>query len=191
MFVLWVLSSWIPSINVMIVAVIGCAVMMLPGVEIFDVKTFLRENSWDSFFLVGTIMSIANAMVQNGVSSWMISMLPSLHMPIVPFIAFTVVFMFVMLLIIPVASSITALMVPTLIAICATVGVSPALVVLAAALCSCNCYLLPLDTVTLIAYSKGYFSMTDMARSTFFLQLWVVIVISLWLPVVGEIFGMI
>jgi sodium-dependent dicarboxylate transporter 2/3/5 len=80
-------------------------------------------------------------------------------------------------------------MVPTLIAFSATAGVSPPLIVLAAALCTCNCYLLPLDTVTLLAYSKGYFAMTDMARSTFFLQLWVVVVMSLWLPVVGMFFG--
>ena len=60
MLALWIASSWVKGINVMIVAMLGCCVMFLPGVEVLDVKTFLRENSWDAFFLVGSVISIAN-----------------------------------------------------------------------------------------------------------------------------------
>lgn len=77
-----------------------------------------------------------------------------------------------------------------LISIALGANVSPALVMLTAALCAGNCYLLPLDTVPLITYSKGYYSMTDMAKSTAFLQLAMVILCALWLPLIGAIVGL-
>ena len=65
-----------------------------------------------------------------------------------------------------------------------------AAIMLAAALCAGNCYLLPLDTVPLITYAKGYYSMTDMAKSTAFLQIAMVILCALWLPLVGGMMGL-
>lgn len=93
------------------------------------------------------------------------------------------------LVIIPVAPSLVTIMVPPLVALAAGASVAPALVILACALCACNCYLLPLDTVTLLTYGTGYYSMTDMAKSTLPLQIWIVVIVSLWLPVVGKLFG--
>ena len=41
----------------------------------------------------------------------------------------------------------------------------------------------------LITYAKGYYSMTDMAKSTIFLQLAMVILCPLWLTVLAPLFG--
>jgi len=59
---------------------------------------------------------------------------------------------------------------------------------LTAALCAGNCYLLPLDTVPLITYSKGYYSMTEMMKSTFLLQISMIILCSVWLPLLSNLF---
>lgn len=191
MLALWIASSWVRSINVMVVALLGCSAMFLPGIDILDLGTFIKENSWDSFFLVGAVISIGSAMVANGVSGWFISLLPALSVPVPVLIAFVVALMFIMLLLIPVATSLVTVMAPALIAIAVSASVPPALVMLAAAICACNCYLLPLDTVTLLTYSKGYYSMTDMAKSTFFLQMFVLVAVSLWLPVAASLCGLI
>ena len=124
-------------------------------------------------------------------SGWFISLLPALSVPVPVLIAFVVALMFIMLLLIPVATSLVTVMAPALIAIAVSASVPPALVMLAAAICACNCYLLPLDTVTLLTYSKGYYSMTDMAKSTFFLQMFVLVAVSLWLPVAASLCGLI
>jgi len=42
--------------------------------------------------------------------------------------------------------------------------------------------------VPLITYAKGYYSMTDMAKSTVFLQLAMVVLSALWLPLIGLLF---
>jgi len=190
MLALWIASSWIKGINVMIVAMLGCCVMFLPGVEVLDVKTFLRENSWDAFFLVGSVISIANAMITNGVSAAIANAIPSMNVGLPLLLAFTAVLIFVTLVVIPVASSMIPIMAVPLIAIATSAGASPALIMLAAALCAGNCYLLPLDTVPLITYAKGYYSMTDMAKSTSFLQIAMVVLCALWLPLVGGMMGL-
>lgn len=168
---LWIASSWVPQINVMVVAILGCCVLFLPGVRVLDIETFLRENSWDAFFLVGTVLSISNAMINNGVSDFIADLIPAMDVSTMMLIAFTAVLIFAALIVIPVASSLIPIMAVPLVAIAVNAGVSSALVLMTAALCAGNCYLLPLDTVTLITYSKGYYSMTDMAKSTIFMQI--------------------
>ena len=188
MLVLWISSSWISMINVMIVATLGCCLMFVPGIEVLDVDTFLHENSWDAFFLVGTVLSISAAMINNGVSDVIAGLVPSLEISQQALIALTAVFVFASLLVIPVASSLLPILAPTLIAVAANTGASPELVMMAAAICACNCYLLPLDTVALITYGKGYYAMTDMAKSTIYLQIAVTALAAVWLPVVGGLF---
>ena len=190
MLALWIASSWVKGINVMIVAMLGCCVMFLPGVEVLDVKTFLRENSWDAFFLVGSVISIAKAIIDNGVSAAIANAIPAMNVSLPVLLAFTAVLIFLTLVIIPVATSMIPIMAVPLIAIATGAGVNPALIMLAAALCAGNCYLLPLDTVPLITYAKGYYSMTDMAKSTAFLQIAMVILCAVWLPLVGGLMGL-
>lgn len=189
MLVLWIASSWVKSINVMVVALLGCCVMFLPGVEVLDVNDFLRKNSWDSFFLVGSVVSIGNAVIENGVSAAIASALPNLTVSLPLLLIFTAGLIFVTLLVIPNATSLVPIMAVPLITIATNAGVSPAMIMMCAGLCASQCYLLPLDTVPLITYAKGYYSMTDMAKSTAFLQLAMIVLCALWLTVVGGMFG--
>lgn len=188
MLLLWIASSWIPSINVTVVAILGCCIMFFPGIDILEVKPFLRDNSWDAFFLVGTVLSIAKAMIDNRVSSAISNALPQLSVSLPVLLAFTALFIFAALLVIPVATSLIPIMAVPLINIAVNAGVSPALIMICAALCAGNCYLLPLDTVPLITYAKGYYSMTDMARSTIWLQISLIIISAIWLPVIETLF---
>ncbi len=190
MLALWIASSWVREINVMIVAMLGCCVMFLPGIRVLDVNTFLRDNSWDAFFLVGSVISIANAMINNGVSAAIANAIPAMNMGLPVILAFTAILIFVTLVVIPVASSMIPIMAVPLIAIATGANVSPELIMLAAALCAGNCYLLPLDTVPLITYAKGYYSMTDMAKSTALLQVAMILLCALWLPLIGGLVGL-
>ena len=191
MLILWILSSWVKGLNVMVIALFGCCVLFLPGIEIIELSTFLKENSWDSFFLVGTVLGIGGAMVSNGVSAWVVSVMPVFNVSLMGLIAIVAIIVFVLLVIIPVAPSLLTVITPLIIALSTNSNVSPVLLMLCMGLAAANCYLLPLDTVTLITYGKGYYSMLDMAKSTVFIQILLVILIALWLPVAGHISGII
>jgi len=104
-------------------------------------------------------------------------------------IGFVAAAVFALLIIIPVAPSLVAIIAFPVISLATVAGVSPAIVMITTALCAGNCYLLPLDAVPLITYGKGYYGMTDMARSTLPLQIIIIILVSLWLPVAFNIIG--
>lgn len=191
MFVLWILSSWVSAINTMVVAILGCVVLFFPGIDILDVDSFLKENSWDAFFLVGSVIGISTAMNANGIGTAMATAISSVlpaGISAMAMIAISAVVVFVCLIINPVASSLVPLVLPVLITVAMGAGISPALITLVVSVCACNCYLLPLDTVSLITYSKGYYSMTDMMKCTIWLQILLVILSALWLPLVGNLF---
>lgn len=128
-------------------------------------------------------------MINNGVSAAIAGAIPTMNAGLPILLAFIALLIFITLIIIPVASSMIPIMAVPLITIALGAGANPALVMLTAALCAGNCYLLPLDTVPLITYSKGYYSMTDMAKSTAFLQLAMIILCALWLPLIGGLVG--
>ncbi|MDR1318212.1 MAG: anion permease [Treponema sp.] len=190
MLVLWILSSWFRGINVMVVALAGCCAFCLPGINVLKFKTFLENVSWESFFLVGTVLSLGSAMVSNNVSDWLISLIPPMTLSTPVLTGFIVFVTFALLVFIPVAPSLVTFMSLPFITLAAGMGVSPVLIMLVFGLCVANCYLLPLDTVPLLTYSTGYYSMTDMMKSTLPLQICIVVVMSLWMPLIGRILGL-
>jgi sodium-dependent dicarboxylate transporter 2/3/5 len=190
MLVLWILSSWFRQINVMVVAMLGCTTLFLPGMRILEINKFMKENSWTSFFMMGTVLSIAAAMIKNGVSDWIVTLTPALNVSTPLLVGFVAAAVFGLLIIIPVAPSLVAIIAYPVISLATGAGVSPAIAMATTSLCACNCYLLPLDAVPLITYGKGYYGMLDMAKSTLPLQIIIIILVSLWLPVVFNIIGM-
>lgn len=189
MLVLWIASSWIRSINVMVVALLGCVVLLLPRIGVLECNTFFKNVSWDSFFLVGTVLSIGNAMVSSGVSDWITTLLPQQAMSRPVFFGFVALLIFVLLIIIPVAPSLVTLMSMPIITMSAANGCSPALAMLALGLVAANCYLLPLDTVTLLTYGTGYYSMTDMPKCTVWIQLYMVLLMAFVAPPLAALLG--
>ena len=185
MLVLWILSSWVPSINVMVVAMLGCCALFLPGIRVLEWKPFIKNVNLDAFFLVGTVLSTGGAMINNGVSDWIISLLPTVSMSFPILIAFTVLLVFALLVIIPVSPSLVMLLAAPLIALATGMGYSAPAIILTLGLAAGNCYLLPLDTVPLITYGTGYYSMTDMAKSTFMLQIYVIAVFTVVVPLIN------
>lgn len=191
MFIFWVLSSWYSQFNVTLVAIIGFSLLFLPKISIMSWDEFLGSVSWAAFFLVGTVISVGNSLVANGVSDWMVyTFFPtSINLPIMGLIAAVAILVFVMLIIIPVAPALISMLVAPLVGLAGNAGVTPVLLVMTLGLCVANCYILPLDTVPLLTYMTGYYKMSDLPKSTAIIQLCLVIVVSLWLPIALSILG--
>ena len=191
MMALWITSSWVRSINIMVVTLFGTCVFCIPQLKTLRFETFANSIGWDSVFLIATVLSLGDLMVSNGVSGWIVSILPVLNVPTPILIAFAATLLFLMLIIIPVAPSLITIMAPPLIALAIGAGSSPAIMTLVAAVCGCCCFLLPLDTVPLLTYGKGYYSIKDMFISSLPIQIFIIIVTSLWLSVIGRVLGLV
>lgn len=175
-FALWLASSWIRSINIMVVSLIGCGVFCLPKIGVLSVKEFMSSVSWDAFFLVGTVLSLGTALVQNGVSDGLINVLPDFPSSPILVLACVSGLAFALLIVIPVAPSLVTFFTPIVIHIALTAHIDPALTVMLCAMCAGNSYLLPLDTVSLIAFGHGYFKMFEMSRVTLIIQLCFIVI---------------
>jgi sodium-dependent dicarboxylate transporter 2/3/5 len=190
MLVLWILSSWLRGINIMVVALLGCCAFCFPGIKVMEFKTFLKNINLESFFLVGTVLSLGSAMISNTVTDWLIALIPAITVPTPILISFVAAFTFALLFIVPVGPSLITIMSVPFISLALSMGASPALVMITFGFCVCNSYLLPLDTVPLLTYSTGYYSITDMVKSSLPLQICIVLIVTLWIPLMGWFLGL-
>lgn len=191
MLILWILSSWVTGIDIFIVALLGSLLFFMPGINVLSWKDFLKTINWDIIFLSGAVLSIANAIVMHEVSIWLIDSFYPENLVLTTHLLLVIsgIIVFAMALIVTSAPALITVMAVPLITMATISGVPPAYLLILLAFCAGNCYLLPLDTVQMITYSKGHYGMTDMARSTIFLQIAMVAILALWIPFIGGVLG--
>lgn len=193
MLVLWILSSWIPVLQVAAVALIGLLLFFIPGkAQVLTWKDFTRCVSLEAFILMGTMISLGGVITSSGLSAWLSNVIfPATFVSSTPLvIGFIALVTFILLIPIPVAPALITMLAGPLIAFCGNIGVSPVLIMAAFGLCASNCYLLPLDTVPLMTFATGSYGMFDMPKATVWIQIIMIIASSLWLTVVGLILGL-
>jgi sodium-dependent dicarboxylate transporter 2/3/5 len=192
MLALWILSSWIREIDIFTVALLGCCLFFLPGINVLTWKEFIDGISWDVIFITGTVLSTANALVNNGVSTWLVETVYPANLVLGQgmLISLAALTAFALLLVITSAPALITVLAGPFVTIAVASGCPPALLIITLAFCACNCYLFPLDTVQLMTYSKGYYKMTDMPKATIFLQAAMVVILGLWIPFIARIINL-
>lgn len=185
LFILWVMSSWFPVLNITVVGMIGFVFLFLPGIEILTWNEYTKSVSWTSFFLIGTMMSLGNALTSNGVSTWLIGLLfdGEMNLPVPLMVALICFIVFLLLIPIPIGPALITMLGSPLITMSEVWGVSPAVLLVPLVICASCCFLLPLDTVPLLTYATGYYKMTDMPKVSAVIQVVILVCVSVWIPV--------
>lgn len=193
MLILMILSSWVKTLEVYTIALLGCAIFIAPKIGVLSWDKFCSEVTWVVIIITGTVLSIGDAINANGVSTWLVETFypQGLQLGEYGIIALCAICTFVMLAIIPVAPAVVAVLAGPMVTIAMNTGYSPAFLVLTIGLCAANCYLFPLDNVPLLTYGTGYYKMTDMCKSTLFLQIAMVILSAIWIPIAAGLVGLI
>lgn len=189
--ILWILSSWFPVLNVTVVGTVGFAFFFIPGISILNWKDYTRSVSWASFFLIGTMMSLGNALSANGVSEWLVAILfgNDINLPVFLIVALISIIVFVLLIPIPIGPALISMLGGPFISLAEAWGYSPTLLILPLVICAACCFLLPLDTVPLLTYATGYYKMTDMPKVSIPIQIVLVVLVAIWVPIGLMILG--
>ena len=184
MILCWILGTWVSVFNIMIVAMVGVGIMMLPKVGVFTWGDFLKEANWTGFFMVGTLVGLTNLLRSNGVVEWLSSILDLSGLPMNSFImAFCVAIIgFLLLIIMPVGPTRVSAFAAPLAVIGMTAGISPAILICVLVMCATCCFLFPIDVVPLLTYGYGYYTMSDMPKSTAAIQVVLSILSAAWIP---------
>jgi len=191
MFLLWLLSSWFPVFNITVVILAGFTLLFLPGYQILSWNEFVSSVSWPAFFLLGSIITIGDALIANRVTEWLIATFfpGAINLPLVGITFAVAIIVFLMLIVVPVAPALIPLLAVPLVGLATNMNLTPVLPVMTLGLAVANCYLLPLDTVPIITYMTGYYEMWEMPKSTAFIQLTLAAAIAIWLPIALKILG--
>lgn len=184
MMVLWILSTWVPAINVTVVAIGGMIAFFLPGVNIFTWKQFNEEVGWDTLLLIGAITSLGSAVVSSGLSSLLLSGLLSSLTGLNVFSVSIIIALVITWLHfpLPVSAAIMTMSVEPLCQLAQTMGVNPAIFAVVACFMAGCVMILPLDPIPLIAYKKKYFSIPDLLKIGLICSTIWSVISGLWIP---------
>jgi len=182
----WILSSWVPSINITVVAITGLALMFLPGFSVMTWEELCSAISWPTFFVAGNLISVAGAVTETGLSGYFAERLfhGGSGLPVPVAVAQTAVITFLFMAVLPSAPAVITVLSPVILHYAASGGFDPVMLLMASALCVSNIYLFPLDAPLVVAYDKKMFGMFDMPRATIWIQLVMILAVSVWLPVI-------
>ena len=191
--VLWILSTWVPALDVTLVAMCGGCVMFFPGIRLFSWQEAQNAVGWDILIMLGGVTTLGSASSSSGLARWLVdSLLSGLAdvntlLILILISAFTVVIH----LMLPINPVIVAVMIPPIMLLAEAAGANPALYALPIAFTASCAFLLPLDAVPLITFSKGYYKMTDMfVPGAIISVIWVIVMTAAMMliaPVVGLI----
>ncbi len=187
----WIGSSWIKGLDITMVAILAAVAMFIPGMGLFSWKDAQNSIGWGTILLIGVVSSLGAASVETGLSKWIVGNVlggvSGLSLIVLTLIiaAFTIVIHIP----IPINPAIIAAIIPPMLALAQTTGINGAIYALPVAFTTSAAFLLPLDAVTLVTYSKGYYGMKDMFFPGLLISMvWCVVVtfaVVLMAPIVG------
>ena len=180
---LWIMSNWYPqALDVTMIALIGGIALFLPGIGALSWGEASRSIGWEILLMIGGVTSIGLASRDTGLATWVVSSIfdgmggISALCLILGIGAFTVLIH----LVVPIGPVVNAVMIPPIVALAVALGQPPMLLALPVIFTASCAFLLPLDAVALITYSKGYYRMTDMLWPGLVISFfWVIILTAL------------
>lgn len=182
MLTLWILSTWFKQFDVALVALLGAIAMFLPGMSLMTWKDVQQGTGWDVLLMIAGVTSLGAASAQTGLAKWLVDTtlggLPQ-H-SVVALIALISIFVVLIHLVLPIGPVIVAVVVPPIVLLAQAAGVNPALYALPVIFTASCAFLLPVDAVTLVTYSRGYYRMLDMLKPGLIISAaWVVVMTAL------------
>jgi sodium-dependent dicarboxylate transporter 2/3/5 len=190
MLALWIASTWIKAFDVALVGLCGAIAMFLPGVGLLEWKQVERQTGWDTLLMIAGVTSIGAASVETGLAKWLVESTMSgieSWSPLVVVAAISA-FTVVVHLVLPMGPAVNAVLIPPIALLAVESGQSPVLYALPVAFTASCAFLLPLDPVPLLTYTKGYYRMTDMLWPGSILSAaWVVVMTVLMLVVAPRV----
>ena len=194
MLLCWILGTWYPTIfDTFMVGIAGACLMFMPGMNLFSWKEVQDSTGWDTLLMVGAVLSLGDASSKTGLAKWIVdsTMGGFGEMSLIPLILAISAFTVLIHLLVPANPAIIGAIVPAMILFGKSLGVNPAIYALPVIFCTSAAFLLPLDAVPLITYSKGYYKMFDMFVPGVIISVaWIAVMTGL-LRLLGPMLGLI
>lgn len=191
MFILWILSTWVPIFDTTLVALLGMCVMFLPGIEVINWKQYCDNSSWDALFLIGGVGSLAAAAGSTGAAAWLIDAVlggASAWSPFVVALAVSAVSCGMHVLN-PSGPAVAGIIVAPMIILAQKAGVSITGMAMIAAFWSGVTFMLPTDAVPMFTYAYGYYTIKDMLKNGWIPSIILIVFVAIAIPFMTGVLG--
>lgn len=189
--VCWILSSWITVLNTTLVALVALALLFLPGTTMITMKQYRSESPWDILLMMASINGIVAAMSSAGSVAWLVNILLGLTSNM----SFVVLFLLVSVALaiihnfFPSGPGLAALVTAPVLGLVGAVGGNYTATILMLALWCALCFLVPLDSVLLVSYSRGFYKFGEMWKGGLPTTIITFVVFSAFLLIVPAMLG--
>ena len=192
MIVCWVASTWVKQLDVVIVSILGAVAMFLPGMKLMGWKAVERSTGWDALLMIAGVTSLGAASTKSGLAQWLVDGTLGGVAGASPLVVVAVVSAFTVLirLLLPIGPVVVAVVIPPIAILAERAGANPALYALPVVFTASCAFLLPLDAVPLVTYSRGYYGMLDMAKPGILISVVWVGVMTAVMVLLGPILGL-
>lgn len=185
--ILWIAGSWIPVLNVTMVAIIGLFLLTMPGVEAFTWKEYRDYVPWEIVLMGGAIVALSNITVSTNLIVLIINKISIIASSVSFFSLIIIIGLLVtmLLIVIPTGGAIVAILTIPVYILGVSLGVNSLVMVLVVAMFASNCAILPFNPLVIIPYSKGYFTVGEFAIIGILYSIFWILISALWIPLVS------
>lgn len=187
MITLWLIGTWLPFFSTELVTILGTFVMVLPGMNLITREDFVKNASWDVFFMVAGINIISAAVMRVNILDWVINnTLANFNTyPVFLILILTCLIVIALHTLIPSGPGVVILMVPALCGIAAATGINPVVLPILCNLFGNTLLFLPLDSIMIVTYDSGQFNTRDLTLVSIPVAICMVVVMSLIVPLLS------
>jgi len=190
---LWFAGTWVKALNTTVVA--GCAffLMFMPGIDLMDWKSFVRESDWNLLMMVGSVAITMGCVNATGAMTWIANTLfaglggMSIFV-IMLIVGFVVCYLRVL---IPTAPSVAAIFVPIMIGIAAVAAPNNvmALSMIPVFWSGATITLLYTEPIYLYTYGSGYYNAGELFKAGLVPTLIMIVIVAAAFPAWFGLFG--
>lgn len=167
MIIMWFLGSWIPLLNVAVVAIIGLAVFFLT--DVINMETFAPECNLNTVLLMGTAPAIAGALASTGALEVIVTGIFSggVFQTMNGIVLLIIVSLVLMVLraFMPTPAAFASLFIPLMATIASITTTNPYLMFMVAAFWGpTDMLLVYTEPIFLLTYAEGYYTQGDLLK---------------------------
>ena len=192
--VVWIASSWVPSIDITVVSLIALGFMFFPGINAISFDDFLEDSPWGMMLLMMAVNVLVAALMGTGATQWLVDtlMAPMVHWPLVVTLLLLSMLACILHNVIPAGPACAGLIAVPFATIVAAMGGSIAATCAMVGFWSAISLMLPLDGVPLLSYSSNrhYFSFGDMLKTGWVPSLVIVLITVFLTPATAMLMGL-
>lgn len=184
-------SSWIPSINSMMVCFIFTFIAFIPGVDLLTKEQYHKSIAWEIIMMIIGVGLISTGLVSTGLATWFVNTVlgGATAWPFVVVLAVMILITMVLHIAIPVGPPTVSVAVPLLCALAAITGVNPAIIACIGGIYGGVTTVLPIDSIQMICYEKGWISMGEWVSKAWVSLVLLGILGLIWLPIITGALG--